>query len=304
MKPLHKVLSDLNACYASLDNITKWMNSKVGHKFADRLGFEPLDQLIERFHAPRVKVSDYEHRLNCYKYGAKMNKLVRRTIIVKDYDKKLEEMKKEGKLKLPPSLTKAERMAIETEIIRDENGKPIQKTDKQGRKFWNSVTNKPIPVRKRKSTKMGTAKKCHMYELHKMAKWDRKNPEPTQSALLTDLFPLELMAAHRTRRSLAVERVRNELAELYCHATVKRPLLRMYEVHSKIGYGGQDVVYENECDPYIFGYPFSSYNSFPSLPSIEDKLRCAIKKRENDPSLVAIKVYDMYGNVRGELRAA
>jgi hypothetical protein len=98
MKPLKKVYEDLNAFYASLDKLTKWMSSNRGKEFAKRLGREPLDQLIKRLGAPNIDKKDYIQKLNSYKYAVKQSGLQRRTIIVKDYDKKVKEMKEAGKL--------------------------------------------------------------------------------------------------------------------------------------------------------------------------------------------------------------
>lgn len=304
MKPLKKVYEDLNAFYASLDKLTKWMSSNRGKEFAKRLGREPLDQLIKRLGAPNIDKKDYIQKLNSYKYAVKQSGLQRRTIIVKDYDKKVKEMKETGKLKLPSSLTKEDLMKMSTYIVRDTEGNIIQKMDKQGRQFWNKFTNEPIPVRKRKSNKMGKALKCHLYELHKMEKWDRKNPAPTDQGLSYDLFPKELLAAHRTKRELQVERVRNMLSERFYGAKNRVPLLRLFRVcqfKSQFLPGGFGV-YETEATN---NYDFTSYtDTYPSNEMIMKKLQYRIMHPDWSAigtTVVGLKVYDQYGNVRGQL---
>lgn len=304
MKPLKKVYEDLNAFYASLDKLTKWMSSNRGKEFAKRLGREPLDQLIKRLGAPNIDKKDYIQKLNSYKYAVKQSGLQRRTIIVKDYDKKVKEMKEAGKLKLPSSLTKEDLMKMSTYIVRDTEGNIIQKMDKQGRQFWNKFTNEPIPMRKRKSNKMGKALKCHLYELHKMEKWDRKNPAPTDQGLSYDLFPKELLAAHRTKRELQVERVRNMLSERFYGAKNRVPLLRLFRVcqfKSQFLPGGFGV-YETEATN---NYDFTSYtDTYPSNEMIMKKLQYRIMHPDWSAigtTVVGLKVYDQYGNVRGQL---
>jgi hypothetical protein len=304
MKPLKKVYEDLNAFYASLDKLTKWMSSNRGKEFAKRLGREPLDQLIKRLGAPNIDKKDYIQKLNSYKYAVKQSGLQRRAIIVKDYDKKVKEMKEAGKLKLPPSLTKEDLMKMNTYIVRDRLGNAVIKTDEQGRQFWNKFTNKPILVRKRKSSKMGLAQKCHLYELYKMEKWDRKNPAPTDQGLSYDLFPKELLAAHRTKRELQVERVRNMLSERFYGAKNRVPLLRLFRVcqfKSQFLPGGFGV-YETEATN---NYDFTSYtDTYPSNEMIMKKLQYRIMHPDWSAigtTVVGLKVYDQYGNVRGQL---
>lgn len=304
MKPLKKVYEDLNAFYASLDKLTKWMSSNRGKEFAKRLGREPLDQLIKRLGAPNIDKKDYIQKLNSYKYAVKQSGLQRRAIIVKDYDKKVKEMKEAGKLKLPLSLTKEDLMKMNTYIVRDANGNAVIKTDEQGRQFWNKFTNKPILVRKRKSSKMGLAQKCHLYELHKMEKWDRKNPAPADQGLSYDLFPKELLAAHRTKRELQVERVRNMLSERFCGTKNRVPLLRLFRVcqfKSQFLPGGFGV-YETEATN---NYDFTGYtDTYPSNEMIMKKLQYRIMHPDWSAigtTVVGLKVYDQYGNVRGQL---
>ena len=307
MKPLKKVYEDLNAFYASLDTLTKWMKTDRGKEFAKRLGREPLDQLIKRLGAPNIDKKDYMQKLNSYKYAVKQSGLQRRAIIVKDYDKKVKEMKEAGKLKLPPSLTKEDRMKMETYIVKDMYGKAIQKMDRQGRLFWDVASNKPINRRKRKSVKMGLALKCHLYELHKMAKWDRKNPLPTDGVLSRDLFPKELLAAYHTKRDLQVERVRNELSERFYGVKNDGYLLRLYSVHkfhSPNLNGGFGVYEKEEVDPDYGGYDFTYYkDQVPSDDLIMRKLQYRMMHfpKIYGSELIGLKVYDRFGNTIGEL---
>lgn len=307
MKPLKKVYEDLNAFYASLDKLTKWMSSNRGKEFAKRLGREPLDQLIKRLGAPNIDKKDYIQKLNSYKYAVKQSGLQRRAIIVKDYDKKVKEMKEAGKLKLPPSLTKEDLMKMNTYIVRDRLGNAVIKKDKQGRLLWNNVTNKPIYVRKRKSNKIEQAMKCHLYELHKMEKWDRKNPAPTDGVLSRDLFPKELLAAYHTKRELEVERVRNMLSERFCGVKNKTYRLRLFSVrkfYTPNLKGGFGIFEQEEVEPDYGGYDFTSYNeSQPSNDLVMRKLQYRIMHfpKVYGSEVVGLKVYDVFGNTIGEL---
>lgn len=306
MKSITKALKDLNTQYAELDKIKKFMSTPKGYQFAMRLGYEPIDQLVKRFQAPKTSVRDEQQRLNCYKYGATACKIMRRTIILKEYEKRLREAKKAGKLKLPKSLTKEEMYNIHHPLVRDTGGHPIQKTDHHGKFLWNAHTNIPIYRRRnRESVRMGLAEKCHLYELHKMAKWDAKHPVPTSVELAFTLFPEETMASYKTRRSIALEHIRNVLSEKYYHCKpISTPNIRMYSVHKVDGYSGTKVIFEKECDPYIYGYPFAGYvANYPSKEFIEKKLQLALKNAQKGESIIGFRVYDKFGALRGQMAA-
>ena len=308
MKHIHQVLKEITAqAEFDIPFIDKFLTSKRGPKFIARLGRTQIDILEKEFGIKHMYTTDPINKLGLWLNRAKKLGLTppTRNTLIKNYGETVKKMKEEGLLKLPKSLTKEEIYNIDHPIIRDKNGKPVQAKDRRGRLLWNNKTNTPIYKRKRNtgpSRGLPEALKCHMYEMHKMAKWDRKNPTPGGAELNSDFFPGDLMAAHRTRRMIVNEHIRDMLAKKYCHTNPKRPILRMFSVHTSTGYNGQRVDWEQECDPYVYGYPFTSYNSWPSIPDINSKLQRAVKDIA-DNTVVGLKVYDMFGNERARIAA-
>lgn len=199
----------------------------------------------------------------------------------------------------------------EWDILRDVNGNPVVKTIPDNsptniskkRILYDATTGIPIYVMKRKPKRKDfpLAMKCHMYELHKMAKWDRNNPPPEESELKANLFPSELMAAYKTRRSIANENIRDVLSNRYCGTKINTPYLRLFAAHTSTGYNGEQISWEQECDPYVYGYPFTSCLSMPSVSYINEKLKRAMKYAGQ--TVTSLKVYDMFGKQRGMLVA-
>lgn len=301
MKTLKKKLQMLNNQHDDISKINKFIVSKKGIKMVNMLNKNHIEALEKRFEAPVLSTKDAVTKYKLYFIAATKKRLIVSPKGIVDYTGLITRAKKNGTLKLPKNLTKQELFDIQNPLIRDINGNPIQKTTRRGLRLWNARTNMPIYRRKSKSIRLETASKCHLYEIHKMEKWDRRNPYPTPKQLCFELFPEEVIAAHNTRRNLALETIRNELAEKYCNVDRKYPLLRLYSTHKTIGYGGKEIIYEKECDPYIVGYPFTSYNSFPKLCEIRTKLQ-KIATNITDKSIVALKVYDKYGNLRDSIR--
>ena len=205
-----------------------------------------------------------------------------------------EKMKKAGKLKLPKSLTKSEIFNIHNIILRDIDGKPIQKTDSKHRLLWDVKTNKPIWLRTpRGKVQRGIASKCRAYELHKMAKWDVNNPPPTKEEMRTHLFPEILISTHETRRHIFNEHIRHELSVRYCGKAAKEHLQHLYIIHSFKGLNGHMSAYQVKADPYVWGYPLSGSRTKGEI--IETmKLRIA---KHKDPGILGFNVYNNRGNI-------
>lgn len=307
MKTITEALKNLNTQYAELDKIKKFMSTPKGYQFAMRLGREDIDQLIRRFEAPKLSIRDKQQKVNCYKYGATTCKL--KELIVpssKGFAVRLRKLQKEGKLKLPKSLTKEEMFNINNPIVNDIYGYPVKRRTSKGFVLWNARTNKPLYKRRRRGDiSIGLAEKCHLYELHKMAKWDRKNPMPNSVDLAFTLFPEEEMASYQTRRNIALEHIRNVLSEKYYHCkSIESPTVRMYTVHRVIGYQGKRIAYEKECDPFIYGYPFAGFKKdYPSKQFIETKLHIALGHVQKSEGVIGLKVYDKFGTLRGQIAA-
>lgn len=304
MKTLTKKLANLNKQYEDTSKVKKFIISKKGIRFANRLGKERIEDLEKRFEAPKLSIKDSISKYRIYLQVATTAKVLNKPTNIIDYTKLLERKKKNGELKIPRSLTKKELFEINNPIVRDINGKPIQKTTKKGFLLWHAKTNIPIYKRKRSSTKMELAEKCHRYELHKISKWDKKHPIPTNKQLSSELFPEIAITAYNTMRNIALENIRTELAKKYCNGIQKcTPLLRLYATYCRTGYNKKRIIFEQECDPYIYGYPFVSYKSYPSSEEIQTKLRQAAL-RITDKSIIALNVYDKYGTIHNSIKIA
>lgn len=177
-------------------------------------------------------------------------------------------------------------------------GKPITKTEKfirEGelapRMLYDKETGIPIYQYTPKNNKLGLAMKLHLYELHKMAKWDKKNPYPSKLQLKQDLFPTTLVSAYRTRRNLYNEHVREILSACYCGTSNDpRYKYKLFEVGSH-----NNVTWENEADPYIYGYPFIGLKANAPRDILEEKLKIA-KRHIASKNIIALKAYDLFGN--------
>lgn len=306
MKTITEALKALNTQYKELDTIKKFMATPKGYQFAMRLEHERIDDLIRRFEAPKLtSIRDEQQKANCYKYGATVCKLKKIVPSSHGFAVRLHRLQKEGKLKLPKNLTKEEIYNINHPIIYDEKGFPIHKRTSKGFMLWNSRTNKPIYKRRQNNKRMQLAEKCHMYELHKIAKWDKKNPMPNDVDLAFTLFPEEEIASYNTRRNIALEHIRDMLSEKYCHSkAIDTPMLRMYTVHRVTGYQGKRIAFEKECDPYIYGYPFTSFKKdCPPNEYVKEKLRIALTHVQKSENIVGLRVYDKFGTLRGQLAA-
>lgn len=309
--------------------LEKLFKSEIGQEVADALHYNTLNEIKEKF-----KISYIEHmgrdtaQQRVLDVMAKKAGLQPRYARIVDYTglslvnkenaaqaarKAFIEQYNKNKpcLRLTPYEQKLLNKRDEWEILRDANGNPVVKTIPDNsptniskkRILYDAITGIPIYVMKRKPKRKDfpLAMKCHMYELHKMAKWDRNNPPPEESELKANLFPNELMAAYKTRRSIANENIRNMLSNRYCGTKTKMPYLRLFASHTSTGYNGEQISWERECDPYIYGYPFTSCISMPSVSYINEKLKRAMMHA--DQTVTSLKVYDMFGNQRGMLVA-
>lgn len=303
-KTIAKKIRGINATYNDISTIDKWIITKRGIRFSKRIGKERIEELERQFQAPILYTKDNLRKYRLYLHAIKKHKLLQNTnYVIIDYVSKLEKAKKDGSLKVPPKLSKKELYEINNPVIRDINGNPIQKTDKKGLKIWNANLNIPIYIRKNKNIRMELASKCHLYELHKMAKWDRRNPVPNSSQLCSELFPEIVVASYKTRRNIALESIRNLLSEKYYNSVQKKkPTLRLYSSHVKTDTKGHRIAYEVECDPYLYGYSFASCDEWLSNSEINNRLlKIAINHKNNDTTINAFKVYDLYGNLRGHI---
>lgn len=305
-KTITERLKDLNKQYKELDELKKWMNTERGHQFAKLLKVKQLDMLIRDFKAPKVSVQGYKHKLNAY-VSVKHSLGIKNDISKPNpnYAKNLRKLQESGKLKLSPRLSKKELATINTEIIKDLYGRPIQKKDSKGRLLWDVKTNKPIYKTRPKNTiPCGVAAKCHAYELHKLQKWERRNPKPTEKELKSFLFPDILQKEWELRRTKAIENFRDMLSNKYCKGHVYKPEeLSLYVLHKSLlpnstPYATGDVYSFVKADPYAYGYPLVGMRVSESNSTIQNRIS-KITRLSSDN--VGLKVIDMYGNVRASV---
>lgn len=142
----------------------------------------------------------------------------------------------------------------------------------------------------------GRAFLMYSYEEHKILKWERKNPAPTEKMLKEDLFPAMLKAAWNTQRHIALENIRDMLAKKYYGVEKENPyeywkLYAMYKTDS-------NHVYETQPDPYIIGYPMAGITKDSPSELIIERLSKTYKKLYNSGgnSCIKVKLYNKFGN--------
>ena len=303
-KTITERLKDLNKQYKELDELKKWMDTERGHQFAKLLKVKQLDMLIHDFKAPKVSAQGYQHKLNAY-VSVKHSLGIKDRVIKPDvnYAKNLRKLQESGKLKLSPRLSKKELAKLNTEIVRGLYGKPVQKKDSKGRLLWDTKTNTPIyKTRPKNMIPHGVAAKCHAYEIHKIQKWDRKNPQPTEKELKSFLFPDILQKEWETRRLNAIENIRNMLSNKYCEGRIYKPEeLSLYVLHKSAMKNDADTkeIYSFvKADPYAYGYPLVGMRVSTKNNVIQDRIS-RITRLSSDN--VGLKVIDMYGNTRASV---
>lgn len=314
MKPLHTRLQDITEEGIFLDALVKFLKSKKGKQMLDLVDRMPVDALCKRFEAPkmcrhmlaRLGPTQRKNMLKAAMKTIGVKTTVKRTGMP-NYEQTLYLKQKNGELKLAPSLTKYEQKCLNKRdqwvIKRDDFGKPMIAVEKDSdpnniagyRTLYDKQSGKPIYKYTPKPKGAGIAWKCNAYANHKIDKWLARHPEPTALELKMDLFPGDLMAAWRTRRNIAVEAIRNAVAAKYYKVKDPTQELRLFEVGISHRTEGEDVTWESECDPYVYGYPLSKYPNM-SLMTMQQKLSNAMNHASSN--VVALKVYDRYGNMQ------
>lgn len=302
-KTITERLKDLNKQYKELDELKKWMDTERGHRFAKLLKVKQLDMLIHDFKAPKVSVQGYKHKLNAY-VSVKHSLGIKNDVPKPNpnYAKNLRKLQESGKLKLPPRLSKKELAELNTEFLRTLYGNPIQKKDRKGRLLWDVKTNAPIYKTRPKNTiPKGVALKCHAYETHKIQKWERKNPRPTEVELKMFLFPEILRSEWETKRTIVLEHIRDELSKRYCNTQLHRKqgltLLVLHKNNSVPRYGNDHAYWWSVADPYVYGYPIAGMNVITKNDVIQKKIDNMTRSYNMD---LGFKVVDIHGHTRAE----
>jgi hypothetical protein len=150
----------------------------------------------------------------------------------------------------------------------------------------------------RPSKKMGFAERMHAYEEHKMNKFIKKHPAPTERELAEDLFPEELKAGYKNMLYIRREHVRNILCETYCKTKNKELFYRAFTVLSitkdpATGKEHNPVVSEVERDDSFY---LAHMNEKTPKETLHNILVNMAKDAHNaDTNAIKVKIYNKYG---------
>jgi hypothetical protein len=143
----------------------------------------------------------------------------------------------------------------------------------------------------------------HAYEEHKMDKFKKKHPGPTERDLKEDLFPDELVAGDNNMLSIHREHVRIMLCKKYAKTKVREQYFRVFKVLSVT----KDPATERKHEPVISEveavdcYAFTHLNKNTDKTTIKEKLKRQAKAAyQADKHAIKVKLYNKYGNLIGE----
>lgn len=130
--------------------------------------------------------------------------------------------------------------------------------------------------------------------IHKMYKWERRNPKPTEIELKQDLFPDELILGWEAGREIAMKFILNKLEEKYLNIA-----------QHKIKYVHDVAIYINEHTGKKYNYPNVDSSMTLYIPNTTNKStltqaliakKIAIKRGGN--KIVKLNLYDNRGKLR------
>ena len=311
-KMIAKALNDIEKKERISTKLVRMLESKIGTEIVRNIGFMPLDMLMKKYHITYLaRAGGYDQQKNMLMHAVaksgkglelRCNRLIDYTKIG-DKENAYEAARARfvanyQKNKYPIKLSKFEMKFLnkrdQWEVKKDKLGKKMISTemvDGKERLLYDKQSGLPYYKYTPKKMHIGLAYKLHMLELHKMKKWDIKNPPPSERDLKQDLFPSMLISAYKTRRSIYNEHVRNILSEHYCGVKNKEKPLRLYETGSN-----GTVCWEQEADPYVYGYPLVD-------PKKDLRKKLEIAKQNCCGNATGLKIYDLFGNERMRVAA-
>lgn len=242
----------------TVEKIGKFIRTKRGISFVNALHTAPFRELCRRFNAPKFMLSFDSDTVNLNLVEAAVNK--QGTIIHRKTRKPVSE---------PINSIKTD----------------IRLTNEELKKY--NKANHP--------RKMGFAALMHAYEEHKMAKFEKKHPAPTERELAEDLFPEELKAGWRTMMNIHREYVRNMLCKIYAKTEKKERDYRVFKVLSitkdpATGQEHKPVVSEVELDrPFLGSLSTSKKDIALRLKALAHDVR------EGDSNCIRVKLYKKTG---------
>lgn len=242
----------------TVEKISKFLTTKRGTIFVKKLHTAPLSELCRRHNVPKF--------VQIYKDSTKNYNLITAAI------------EKAG-------------IKLTTEPI-----KTLQRGLKQPKTAL-SLTCKEMKSynKAHRPRKMGFAALMHAYEEHKMKKFERLHPAPTERELAEDLFPDELKAGWNTMMNIHREYVRNMLCNKYVKTKKKERDFRVFKVLSittdpATGKKHKPVVSEVELDrPFLGSLSTSKKDIALRLKAL------AHDAREGDSNVIRVKLYTKYG---------
>lgn len=224
------------------EKLIRFLLSERGQKVVPMIGYMPLYVLTRTFQMPSLaRAGTSEKQMNVLMHavakaglGNKLRhtKLIDYTDLARKedaYDKQREKFVKNYQKNKPQAyLLPYEQYLInkksDFEIKRRENGSYVIKTEidndpnnVSGHKLlFDKQSGLPIFKWRKKPDPMGIAWKLHAYEVHKMAKYDKKMAIKEESDKKSDLFPDQITAKYKMLREAHLEQLRNDLVDLYC----------------------------------------------------------------------------------------
>lgn len=310
---IQRKIRKINKDEAYMTKLVKFLKTVKGQEMVNNIDKRPINALLREFGAPKATHRNDRQQYNLLRAAmhlAKVKPTIAKNNIV-DYTNLLRKKQLNGELKLSKSLSHGElkdmNKSIGWVIKKDNSGNPIIKTDSEGKQLYYIGSNKPMYKWTPKKSP-GLAFKMHLLEMYKMKKWDAKNPAPTETDLKQDLFPEELVTAHRTRRYIHLENVRELLSVKYCGGKRTIPDLRVFEVY-KIPDEHQKYAGANkfcEVERYDDAYCLAGFDKNTSNATLKNKLEDHIKSLTSTPmgdKTVGFKIYDNIGNLRVSIAA-
>lgn len=242
----------------TVKKIDKFIRTERGISFVNALHTAPLRELCRRFGAPKFMLSFDSDTIN-------LNLI-------------------EAAIKEKGTVTQRHTRKRSYEPIK--HVKTAFKLTNEELKKYN-IANRP--------RKMGFAALMHAYEEHKMAKFEKKHPAPTEKELAEDLFPEELKAGWNTMMNIHREYVRNMLCKIYAKTEKKERDYRVFKVLSitidpATGQEHKPVVSEVELDrPFLGSLSTSKKDIALRLKALAHDVR------EGDSNCVRVKLYKKTG---------
>lgn len=228
------------------EKLVRFLMSERGQKVVPMIGYMPLKALVRTFEMPSLtRAGTVDKQMNILMHAvakAGLGNKLRHTKLIdythiadeeRSYDiqrKKFVEnyQKNKPQVRLLPYEQYLINKKSEFEIKRRENGSYVIKTEADdnpnnvaGHKLlFDKQSGLPIFEWRRKPNPMGIAWKLHAYELHKMAKYDKKMAIKEEIDKQSDLFPEQIIAKYKMLREAHLEQVRKDLSDLYCPVSV------------------------------------------------------------------------------------